>query len=489
MNLNGPASQMNYRGSHRRRRTKIVCTIGPASGSSKVIEDLMREGMDVARLNFSHGSYEEHSLAIRYVREVSLKLRKPVAILQDLSGPKIRTGLVRKEPVLLKEGTTFTLTSRHIPGNEREVSITYPLLPQKVENGQVILLADGLLELRVEEATSTDIKCRVITGGELASHQGINLPEASFEIPPLSEKDQKDLVFGIEHAVDFIGISFVRRAQDILQIRKMLKEKGKEEISVIAKIEKREALRNIDEIIKAADGIMIARGDLGVEIPLEKVPLAQKEIIKKCNLTGKPVITATQMLESMIENPRPTRAEVTDIANAIFDGTDAIMLSEETALGKYPVASAVMMSKIALETEKSLDYEKILIERALSVKPAVPDAISHATCEIAQNLKAAAIVIFTLSGSSARMVARYRPRVPIIARSPKQATVRKLALSWGVYPRQSSEIKDTDDMIDKAKRTALETGLVRRGERIVITAGTPFAIPGTTNLIKVETVG
>ena len=480
---------MSHGESHRRRRTKIVCTIGPASGSSKVIEDLMREGMDVARLNFSHGSYEEHSLAIRYVREVSLKLRKPVAILQDLSGPKIRTGPVRKEPVLLKEGTAFTLTSRHIPGNEREVSITYPLLPQKVESGQVILLADGLLELRVEEATSTDIKCRVITGGELASHQGINLPEASFEIPPLSEKDQKDLVFGIEHAVDFIGISFVRRAQDILQIRKMLKKKGKEEISLIAKIEKREALRNIDEIIKAADGIMIARGDLGVEIPLEKVPLAQKEIIKKCNLTGKPVITATQMLESMIENPRPTRAEVTDIANAIFDGTDAIMLSEETALGKYPVASAVMMSKIALETEKSLDYEKILIERALSVKPAVPDAISHATCEIAQNLKAAAIVTFTLSGSSARMVARYRPRVPIIARSPKQATVRKLALSWGVYPRQSSEIKDTDDMIDKAKRTALETGLVRRGGKIIITAGIPFAIPGTTNLIKVETVG
>ncbi len=480
---------MSYRGSHRRRRTKIVCTIGPASGSSKVVEDLIREGMDVARLNFSHGSYEEHSRAIRYVREASLKLRKPVAILQDLSGPKIRTGLIQKEPVLLEEGTTFTLTSRHIPGNEREVSITYPLLPQKVKSGQVILLADGLLELRVEEVVSTDIKCCVITGGELASHQGINLPEASFEIPSLSEKDQKDLVFGIEHVVDFIGISFVRQAQDILQIRKILKGKGKEEISLIAKIEKREALRSIDEIIKAADGIMIARGDLGVEIPLQEVPLVQKEIIKRCNLTGKPVITATQMLESMIENPRPTRAEVTDIANAIFDGTDAIMLSEETALGKYPVASAVMMSKIALETEKSLDYEKILKERALSVKPAVPDAISHATCEIAQNLKAAAIVTFTLSGSSARMVARYRPRVPIIARSPKRATVRKLALSWGVYPRQSSEIKDTDDMIDKAKRTALETGLVHRGEKIIITAGIPFAIPGTTNLIKVETVG
>lgn len=480
---------MSHGKSHKRRCTKIVCTIGPASGSPQVIEDLIREGMDVARLNFSHGSYEEHSLAIRYVREASLKLRKPVAILQDLSGPKIRTGLIQKEPALLEEGTTFTLTSRDIPGNEREVSITYPLFPQKVRSGQVILLADGLPELEVEEVTSTDIKCRVVKGGELASHQGINLPEASLEIPPLSDKDQRDLLFGIEQGVDFIGISFVRKAEDILRVREVLEEKGKEEISLIAKIEKREALRNIDEIIKVADGIMIARGDLGVEIPLQEVPLVQKEIIKKCNLTGKPVITATQMLESMIENPRPTRAEVTDIANAIFDGTDAIMLSEETALGKYPVESAVMMSKIALETEKSLDYERILQERALSVKATAPDAISHATCRIAQDLKAAAIVTFTLSGSTARMVARYRPRVAIIARSPKESTVRKLALSWGVYPLQSSEIKDTDDMIHKAEKIALETGLVSRGETIVITAGIPFAIPGTTNLIKVETVG
>ena len=470
------------------RRTKIVCTIGPASSSYELIESLIKKGMDVARLNFSHGSYEEHSLVAEYIHQASSKLGKPVAILQDLGGPKIRTGLIQKEPVILKEGSIFTLTTRNIPGNEKEVSITYPSLPQKVKKGQTILLADGSLELRVEDITSTDIKCRVVTGGQLTSHKGINLPDSSPEISALTEKDQKDLLFGIEHKFDFIGISFVREAEDILRVRKILKEKRAEEISLIAKIEKREALKNIDDIIRVADGIMVARGDLGVEIPLQQVPLVQKEIIKKCNLLGKPVITATQMLESMIENPRPTRAEVTDIANAIFDGTDAIMLSEETAIGKYPLEAVTIMDKIAVETEKALDYEKTLEERALSVKPTIPDAISHATCQVAQDLKVAAIVTFTFSGSTARMVARYRPRVPIIARSPKKSTVRKLTLSWGVYPLQSPEIKDTDDMIRKAKRTALKTGLVKRGDKIVITAGIPFGIAGTTNLIKVETV-
>jgi len=471
-----------------RRRTKIVCTLGPASSSPRVIEELTREGMNVARLNFSHGSHEEHSLLVRRVREISGRVGKPVAILQDLGGPKIRTGPMEKEPILLKEGKSFILTTREVLGTEREVSITHPLLPQRVKRGDPILLADGWLELKVEETSSRDIKCRVIKGGELVSRQGINLPESLLEISPLSEKDQTDLLFGIEHGVDFIGVSFVREAEDILRARHILKEKGKEEISLVAKIERREALGNMDEILKASDGIMIARGDLGVEIPLEKVPLVQKDIIKKCNLRGKPVITATQMLESMIENPRPTRAEATDVANAILDGTDAIMLSGETAVGKYPVRSTVMMNKIALEAEGSLDYERILDERALSVKDTVPDAISHATCQIAQDLKTAAIVTFTLSGSTARMVARYRPRVPIIAESPKESTVRKLTLSWGVYPHQSPEIKDTDDMIHKAKTEVLKTGLVRRGDRIVIAAGVPFAIPGITNLIRVETL-
>lgn len=471
---------------HKRKRTKIVCTIGPASNSSKVIEGLVKEGMDVARLNFSHGSYEEHSLALHRIREVSSRLKKTVAILQDLGGAKIRTGLLQEGSVLLKEGTTFSLTTRQVSGNEREVSFDYPFLLPKMKKGITFFLADGNLELRVEEVTSTEINCRVIRGGTLNSQQGINFPGTDLEIPFLPEKDQKDLLFAIKHKVDFVGISFVREAQEILDVRKILDEKSGEEISLIAKIEKRKALVNIDEIIRVADGIMIARGDLGVEIPLEEVPLVQKAIIRKCNLVGKPVITATQMLESMVKNSRPTRAEVTDVATAVFDGTDAIMLSGETAVGKHPLKSVKMMKRIAVQTEESLDYENILRERALSVKATIPDAMSHATCQIAQDLKAAAIVTFTLSGSTARLVARYRPRVPIIAGSTEDSTVRKLALSWGVYPYKSLEIKDTDDMISRAKQTARKTGLLRRGERIVITAGIPFAIPGITNLIKVE---
>jgi len=470
------------------RRTKIVCTIGPVSKSLELIKKLIKSGMDVARLNFSHGSHEEFHLIEKYVRQASKETGKPVAILQDLGGPKIRTGQLQKEPVLLKEGDSFVLTSRSIPGDEKEVSVTYPPLPEKVKKGQIILLADGSIELKVEDISSTDIKCRVIAGGELASHQGINLPELASDIPAITERDQKDIIFGIEHKFDFIGISFVRKAEDILKARRILKEKEGEGISLIAKIEKKEALDNIDEIIELADGIMIARGDLGVEIPIQQVPLVQKTIIKKCNLAGKPVITATQMLESMVDNPLPTRAEVTDIANAIFDGTDAIMLSEETAIGKYPLKSVKMMNKIAVEVEKVLDYKNILEEREASVKPTPKDAISYATCRIAQDLKAAAIVTFTFSGSTARMVARYRPSIPIIASSPQESTVRKLTLSWGVYPIQSPDIKDTDDMIHKAKEVVLKTDFVNPKNRIVITAGIPFGIPGTTNLIKVETV-
>ena len=470
------------------RRTKIVCTIGPASSSYESIKRLIEGGMDVARLNFSHGTRREHSLVIENIRQASSEIGKPVGILQDLSGPKIRIGLIQNGSIFLREGSFFTLTTRNIPGNEREVSVTYPLLPQKIKKGESILLADGALELRVEEVTPTDIKCRVTKGGKLTSHKGINLPESSLEIPSLTPKDREDVLFGIEKGVDFIAISFVRRAEDILKVRNILKEKKARDIFLIAKIEKPEAVTNIDSIIDIADGVMIARGDLGVEIPLQEVPIVQKEIIKKCNLKGKPVITATQMLESMVDNPRPTRAEVTDIANAIFDGADAIMLSEETAIGNYPLEAVKIMDKIAIETERALNYEKILEERALSVKPTIPDAISHATCQIAQDLRATAIVTFTFSGSTARMVARYRPRVPIIARSPKKTTVRQLTLCWGVYPHQSKEIKNTDDMIQKAKNAALKTGFVQKGEKIVVAAGIPFGIAGNTNLIKVEVV-
>ncbi|MHC2995541.1 MAG: pyruvate kinase [Candidatus Atribacteria bacterium] len=470
------------------RRTKIVCTIGPASGSYKLIEELIKKGMDVARLNFSHGNYEGHLQKIEYIRQASLKAGKTVAILQDLEGPKIRIRKIEKEPIFLKEGSSFILTNRKVIGDEQEVSITFPSLPQKVKQGDYIFLADGTLELKVKETTFTDIICRVIRGGKLSSRKGINIPNISLDISSLTEKDYQDILFGIKNKVDFIGLSFTRRAEDVLKVRKILEENGAEDISLIAKIEKKEAIDNLKEIIEASDGIMIARGDLGVEIPLENVPFVQKNIIKKCNFVGKPVITATQMLMSMVNGPRPTRAEVTDVANAILDGTDAIMLSEETAVGNYPLEAVETMNRIALKAEKAIDYKKILSERALSVKPTNPDAISHATCQVALNLKAKAIVTFTFSGSTARMVSRYRPSVPIIAASTQDSTVKKLALSWGVYPFKTEELKDTDDMMNRSRRVALETGLVEEGDKIIITAGIPFRIPGTTNLLKVETL-
>lgn len=469
------------------RKTKIVCTIGPASRSYEVIEKLIKMGMNVARLNFSHGSYKEHLQVIENIRQASLKIGQPIAILQDLGGPKIRIGKIIKEPIFLKEGSSFILTNRKVPGDEQEVSLTFPSLPQKVKKGDCIFLADGTLELKVKEFTSTDIICRVVRGGKLTSHQGVNIPNISIDIPSLTEKDYQDILFGIKNKVDFIGLSFIRRAEDVLKVRKILKENKAEEISLIAKIEKKEAVDNLKEIIETSDGVMVARGDLGVEIPLENVPLVQKNIIKKCNFVGKPVITATQMLMSMMSNPRPSRAEVTDVANAILDGTDAIMLSEETAVGNYPLEAVETMNKIALRIEKAIDYEKILSERSISVKPTNADAISHATCQVALDLKVKAIVTFTFSGSTARMVSRYRPPVPIIAASTQDSTVKKLTLSWGVYPFKTEELADTDDMITRSRKVALETGLVRPGEKIVITAGIPFRVPGSTNLLKVET--
>lgn len=469
-------------------KTKIVCTIGPASNSYEKIEKLIQGGMDVARLNFSHGSHEEHCQVIENIRQASLKTNEPVAILQDLGGPKIRIGKIEKGPIFLKENSSFILTNREVPGDEQEVSVTFPSLPQKVKKGDRIFLADGTLELKVKELTPTDITCKIVKGGKLNSHKGINIPNISMDISSLTEKDYQDILFGIKNKVDFIGLSFVRNAKDVLRARKILKENGAEDISLIAKIEKKEAINNLNEIIETSDGIMIARGDLGVEIPLENVPLVQKDIIKRCNFVGKPVITATQMLMSMVSGPRPTRAEVTDVANAILDGTDAVMLSEETAIGNYPLEAVETMNKIALRVEKAIDYKKILSERSLSVKPTNPDAISHATCQVALDLKAKAIVTFTLSGSTARMVSRYRPPVPIIAASTQNSTVRKLALSWGVYPFKSDELENTDDMIEKSKKIALATGLVEKGNKIIITAGIPFKVPGTTNLLKVETL-
>jgi len=470
------------------RKTKIVCTIGPASNSYDKIMRLIKEGMEVARLNFSHGNYQEHLLVMNHIRKASTLIGKPVAILQDLEGPKIRIGKIKKGIILLKEDTQFTLTTRRVPGDEAEVSVTFLNLPQSVKRGQRIFLADGTLELRVKDITAHDVICRVVKGGKLSSHKGINIPDMSADIPSLTEKDYQHILFGIKHKVDFIGLSFIRRAEEVIGVRDILKKKGAENISLIAKIEKREAVENLKEIIEVVDGIMIARGDLGVEIPLETVPLIQKEIIKQCNILGKPVITATQMLMSMVNEIRPTRAEVNDVANAILDGTDAVMLSEETAIGNYPLEAVITMKKIAQRTEKVINHENILRERSLSVKSTSPDAISYATCQIALNLKIKAIITYTFSGSTARLVSRYRPPVPIIAASTNDDTVRKLNLSWGIFPCKSEELEDTDDMIEKSKMIALKTGLASKGDKIIITAGIPFKIPGTTNLLKIETL-
>ncbi|GAB4117132.1 MAG: pyruvate kinase [Candidatus Caldatribacteriota bacterium] len=470
------------------RKTKIVCTIGPASNSYEKILRLIKEGMDVARLNFSHGNYEEHLMVINYIRRASALLDKPVAILQDLEGPKIRIGKIKQGSILLKKDAQFILTTREVVGDEAEVSVTYLDLPHSVKKGQRIFLADGTLELRVKEITSTDIICKVIKGGKLSSHKGINIPDLSTRIPSLTEKDYQNILFGIKHKVDFIGLSFIRSAEEVNKVKNILKEKDAEDIALVAKIEKKEAVKNLKEIIEVVDGIMIARGDLGVEIPLELVPLIQKEIIKQCNILGKPVITATQMLMSMVNEVRPTRAEVNDVANAILDGTDAVMLSEETAIGNYALEAVNTMHKIALRTEKAINHENVLRDRSFSVKPTNPDAISFATCQIALELKIKAIITFTFSGSTARLVSRYRPPVPIIAASTQDDIVRKLSLSWGVYPFKSEELENTDDMIEKSKLITLKTGLAHKGDKIIITAGIPFKIPGTTNLLKVETL-
>ena len=467
------------------RRTKIVCTIGPASSSPDVLKQLIKAGMNVARLNFSHGTHEEHRKVIGNIRALSDELGMPVAILQDISGPKIRIGEFKNERVLLEGDSTFTLTSRDVIGDDSHVSVNYRNLPDDVEVGDTILLSDGNIELNVNEKTSTDINCRVVVGGVLSSHKGINLPTVTMGVPVLTPKDENDLRFGIEQNVDYIALSFVRTATDIEVLKSIIMDEGAS-IPVIAKIEKHEALSNIDDIIKIVDGIMVARGDLGVEIPFEKVPLMQKMLVRKCNAAGIPVITATQMLMSMVNNPRPSRAEVTDIANAVLDGTDALMLSEETAVGNYPVESVSVMSKIAANTEKSTDFLEYMEKREIPERATTPDAISHAASMTARSLGSAAIITPTSSGSTARMVARYRPTQPIIAISSEPGTVARLSLVWGVVAVGVDILRDTDDMTDKARIIARNMGLVKSGSTVVITAGVPVGVVGTTNLIKVE---
>lgn len=466
-------------------RTKIVCTIGPTSSSLTMLEQLIRAGMNVARLNFSHGTQAEHGEVIANIRRLAEQLERPLAILQDLAGPKIRIGPLKDGTIQLKPQAIFTLTSRDVLGDDQQVSITYPDLSKEVKSGDTLLLSDGALELKVLETSLEDITCQVIVGGTLSSRKGINLPTSTIKTPSLTEKDKEDLIFGIQQGVDYVALSFVRSAADVQEARRFIQQYGVA-IPIIAKIEKHEALKNIDEIIEAVDGIMVARGDLGVETPLEKVPLVQKMLIRKSNQAGKPVITATQMLRSMVDSPRPTRAEVTDVANAILDGTDAVMLSEETASGSYPVQAVEMMVKIAEDAESGRPFDvRLRRSEGMGIK-LLPEAVSHAACSLAEDIGAAAIITCTQSGGTARLVAKYRPRQPILSPTPIVTTYRQLALVWGVIPILTEELKSTDDMIEKVFLASLKSGLVRLGERVVITAGVPVGVPGTTNLVKVK---
>ncbi|GAB6099300.1 pyruvate kinase [Halanaerocella petrolearia] len=471
------------------RKTKIVCTIGPASDDKETLSQLIDAGMNVARLNFSHGDFEEHGAKVDKIRELSAEKEKSVALLLDTKGPEIRTGdLENDEDVVLEDGQDFALTTEDIAGDNERVSVSYKSLPEDMSIGDTILIDDGLIGLEVKEITETDVICKVINGGELGSTKGVNLPGVPVQLPAITEKDRNDIKFGIEQGVDFIAASFVRKASDVLAIREILEEHNAD-IHIIAKIENQEGVENVDEILEVADGLMVARGDLGVEIPAEKVPAAQKMMINKCNRAGKPVITATQMLESMIHNPRPTRAEASDVANAIYDGTDATMLSGETAKGDYPVEAVETMANIATETEKSLKYRQLLDREALNPARTITDSISYDTCKTAYELGASAIITSTRSGYTARMVSKHRPYAPVVAVTPNKRVFNKLILSWGVKPVLADITESTDEMISESVAAAKEAEYVDDGDLVVITAGAPAGIPGTTNLLRVEIVG
>lgn len=471
------------------RKTKIICTLGPASEKPHILKKLIEMGTNVVRLNFSHGNFDEHKRRIELVKQYREGLDLPVAILLDTKGPEIRLGKFKQCPVYISEGQPFTLTIDECLGDESRVSVSYKNIVKDVYEGSRILIDDGLIELKVDEITQSNVHCTVVNGGSLGDHKGVNIPGIPLNLPNLTDKDREDIKFGIENGVDYIASSFVQRAEDIKAIRNFLNENGGEGIHIIAKIENQLGIDNIDEIIKASDGIMIARGDLGVEIPIENVPIVQKNIINKCILAGKPVITATQMLDSMIRNPRPTRAEVSDVANAIYDGCDAIMLSGETAVGKYPIETFTTMVNIARKVEESIDYDGSYLEDCVRNISTTTHAISHASCTIARELGAKAIVTPTKSGYTTRMVSRYRPKPPIIATTTSYDAYRRLALIWGVIPKLVPDVNSTDEMIEKAEEAALTTRVVNNGDMVVITAGVPVGQSGKTNLIKVHVVG
>jgi len=471
------------------RKTKIICTIGPASEKPEILRKLLEKGCNVIRLNFSHGDHEEHRKRIKLIKEIREELGIPVAILIDTKGPEIRIGKFADGKAELVEGQDFILTTKEIIGDSTRVSVSYKDITGDVRKGTRILLDDGLIELLVTEIEEDEIHCKVINGGIVGNQKGVNIPGVSIRLPAITPKDIEDIKFAIAQEIDYIAASFVRKASDVLEIRRVLEENNGHDIKIIAKIENQEGLENFDDIVAVADGVMIARGDLGVEIPTEDVPVVQKRIIRKCIEAGKPVITATQMLDSMIRNPRPTRAEANDVANAIYDGADAIMLSGETAMGKYPVEALLTMERIAERVESSIDYKAAFQNRSIGDGVTVTNSICHATCVIAHDLGASAIVTATQSGYTARMVSKYRPASTIIAATTSEKTYRELALVWGVWPYISPQMDNTDEMIQKSVEIATETKIVKCGDVIVITGGIPLGISGTTNMVKVHIVG
>ncbi len=471
------------------RKTKIICTLGPATDDEEVLRQLMLNGMAVARMNMSHGQHSDHKRRADMIKKLRAELNIPVALLLDTKGPEIRTGRFKNSKVNLETGQTFTLTTEDIEGDETRCSITFKDLPKDVQRGSRILIDDGLIEMKVTDVTKTDIVCHVINGGTVATHKGINVPGVALSLPFISEQDKADIAFGVAQDFDFVAASFTRSAEDIIQLRGELEKNNCNNIRIVAKIENSEGVENIDEIIRVSDGIMIARGDLGVEIAMEEIPIIQKKLIAKAYSAGKQVITATQMLDSMIKNPRPTRAEATDVANAIYDGTSAIMLSGETAAGLFPVEAVKTMAIIAERTERDIDYIEKFRKRDIPERPDVTSAISHATCTTAHDLGAVAILTVSKTGQTARMISKFRPACPIISGTTEQKVLRQMNLSWGVIPILVDEKDNTDELFEHVVSVAQKEGYVQNGDLAVITAGIPLGVSGTTNMLKVHLVG
>lgn len=467
--------------------TKVVCTLGPSSSRSSEIKAMILAGMNIARLNFAHGVPNDHLIILRAVRKASTQTRIPVGILQDLPGPKLRIGQLAPSIVQLKPAAKFTLTARKTIGDQAKASVTHRALLRAVKRGDLIYLADGSIKLEATATSEDEVQCRVLVGGELSSGKGINVPGLRLKLPSLSKKDIDNLRFGVRLGVDFVGISFVQAREDVEKARRLLRGL-RSKASIIAKIETPLAVERIEEIVASADGVMLARGDLGIELPVEQVPVVQKKIIGLCNRAGKPVITATQMLQSMVLSPRPTRAEVSDVANAIYDGTDAVMLSEETAIGDYPVEAVRIMKRVALSTERNLPHREDLSEREAIVSSSVPDVISFSACETAVHVKAKAIVAQTRSGLTAQRVSRYRPPLPILGLTPYDHVKRKLSLFWGVYPVVVETRLGWRQLHETARKAAVNSGFGKKGDRIVLVAGDPTSPTGTTNLLTVATI-